>query len=71
MACVVDLDRRCSFIANLPHHLRDREIDDSVLDLVRGLAYEAGHQSFFRRRERYTDKEHSTVGILFFRQWSI
>ncbi|KAK2609985.1 hypothetical protein N8I77_003449 [Diaporthe amygdali] len=33
MACVVDLDRRCSFIANLPHHLRDREIDDSVLDL--------------------------------------
>lgn len=35
MACVVDLDKRCSFIATLPYHLRDREVDDSVLDLVR------------------------------------
>lgn len=34
MACVVDLDKRCSFIATLPYHLRDREVDDSVLDLV-------------------------------------
>lgn len=35
MACVVDLDKRCSFMVNLPYHLHDREIDDSVLDLVR------------------------------------
>lgn len=37
MACVVDLDKRCSFMTNLPYHLRCREIDDSVLDLVRCL----------------------------------
>lgn len=35
MASVVDLDKRCSFMVNLPYHLHDREIDDSVLDLVR------------------------------------
>lgn len=39
MACVVDLDKRCSFMVNLPYHLHDREIDDSVLDLVRRLIY--------------------------------
>lgn len=39
MACVVDLDKRCSFMVNLPHHLHDREIDDSVLDLVRRPIY--------------------------------
>ncbi|KAL1849836.1 hypothetical protein Daus18300_013149 [Diaporthe australafricana] len=33
MACVDDLDKRCSFIASLPYHLRDRELDDTVLDL--------------------------------------
>ncbi|KAG6362497.1 hypothetical protein INS49_010729 [Diaporthe citri] len=33
MACVVDLDKRCSFMVNLPYHLHDTEIDDSVLDL--------------------------------------
>ncbi|KAH8771718.1 hypothetical protein F5883DRAFT_713106 [Diaporthe sp. PMI_573] len=33
MACVVDLDKRCSFLATLPYHLHDREVDDSVLDL--------------------------------------
>lgn len=45
MACVVDLDKRCSFMASLPYHLPDREIDDSVLDLVRVLTHEAGYQS--------------------------
>lgn len=39
MACVVDLDKRCSFMVNLPYHLHDREIDDSVLDLVRCYVY--------------------------------
>lgn len=32
--CVYDLDKRCSFFTGLPWTLDDREIDESVLELV-------------------------------------
>lgn len=36
--CVYDLDKRCSFFANLPWTLHDKDIDESVFDLVHTLA---------------------------------
>lgn len=74
MACVVDLDKRCSFIATLPYHLRDREVDDSVLDLVRCLVYlsHPNIESFHPVRDNRTNSSNDSTGaIRFCRQWSI
>ena len=32
--CVYDLDKRCSFFANLPWTLHDKDIDANVMSLV-------------------------------------
>lgn len=36
--CAYDLDKRCSFFANLPWTLHDKAIDENVFNLVRTIA---------------------------------
>lgn len=73
MACVVDLDKRCSFMVNLPYHLHDREIDDSVLDLVRRLIYSRDPYTTngSRPKTMKLTASNSTGAIRSSRQWLI
>lgn len=45
--CVYDLDKRCSFFANLPWTLHDKAIDENVFKLVRTIANNQRPQPYF------------------------